>query len=340
MNEANESSFTELLILGFPDVTGYKAVAFYMAILIVYILTLMINTMVIVLVSIKPQLHSPMYFFLQQLSLVESVFLSVIVPNMLRVVWLEGATISIAGCITQTYVYCATTCTECHLLTVMAYDRYLAICNPLRYTTIMDTRLQRLLVVYCWVFSFLLIQITLNFLCQLHFCGSNVINHFFCDLVPFVELTCSKFSLQLEIVLLSIPIILIPFILVIVSYIYVFITIIGISSASGRKKTFSTCSSHLTVVTVYYGTLITIYMVPANRDTLTLNKFISFLYIVVTPLFNPIIYCLRNQEMRAILENLFSQRKNREIIKKNSYVAEITYCSSKIPMRFCYQDKI
>ncbi|XP_069817231.1 olfactory receptor 6F1-like [Dendropsophus ebraccatus] len=304
MNKGNQSLFNELLILGFPDVTGYKAVASFMAILIVYILTLMINTMVIVLVSIKPQLHSPMYFFLQQLSLVESVFLSVIVPNMLHVVWLEGATISIAGCITQTYVYCAIGCTECHLLTVMAYDRYLAICNPLRYNVIMDTRLQRLLVVYCWVCGFLLTQITLNFLCQLEFCGSNVIDHFFCDLVPFVELTCSKFSLQLEIVLLSIPIILIPFILVIVSYIYVFITILGISPANGRKKTFSTCSSHLTVVTVYYGTIITIYMVPANRDTLTINKLISFLYIVATPLFNPIIYCLRNQEMRAVLKKL------------------------------------
>ncbi|XP_056425607.1 olfactory receptor 11L1-like [Hyla sarda] len=308
MNKVNQSSVTELLILGFPDVTGYKAVAFFIVILHVYILTLLINTMVIMLVSIKPQLHSPMYFFLQQLSLVESMLLFVIVPNMLRVVWLEGATISVGGCITQTYMYCAIGCTECHLLTVMAYDRYLAICNPLRYNTIMNTRLQHILIIYCWVFGFSLTQITLNFLCQLEFCGSNVIDHFFCDLVPFVELTCSKFSLQLEIVLLSIPIILIPFILVIVSYIYVFITILGISSTKGRKKTFSTCSSHLTVVTVFFGTLITIYMVPANGDTLTINKLISFLYIVVTPLFNPIIYCLRNQEMRLVLEKLFGQR--------------------------------
>ncbi|XP_044132926.1 olfactory receptor 10A3-like [Bufo gargarizans] len=311
MNIGNSSSVIEFLLLGFPDVTGYKAIAFFIAILIVYIITLMINAMVIFLVSIKPTLHSPMYFFLQQLSFVESMFLTVIVPKMLNVVWLTGATISVIGCITQTYMYCAIGCTECHLLTVMAYDRYLAICNPLRYNTIMDTRLQHLLVIYCWVFSFLLTQITLNLLCQLDFCESNVIDHFFCDLVPFVELSCTyKYALQLEILIVAIPIMVIPFILVLISYIRVFKTILGISSAKGRKRTFSTCSSHLTVVIMYYGTPITIYMVPANGYTLPIHKLIAFLYIVVTPLFNPIIYCLRNQEMRAVMEKLF-RRKNK-----------------------------
>ncbi|XP_056425609.1 olfactory receptor 11A1-like [Hyla sarda] len=305
----HNQTVTEFLLLGFPDVTGFKVIVLFIVILVIYISTLMINTMVIVLVSIKPQLHSPMYFFLQQLSLVEFIFLTAVVPNMLRVVWLEGATISVGGCITQTYIYCAIGCTECHLLTIMAYDRYLAICNPLCYNIIMDTRLQNLLVIYCWVFGFSLTQITLNFLCQLEFCGPNVIDHFFCDLAPYLILTCShKFAFQLMILIVSVPLMLFPFILVIVSYVYVFITILGISSAKGRKKTFSTCSSHLTVVTMYYGTLITIYMVPANGETLILNKLLSFLYIVVTPLFNPIIYCLRNQEMRLVLVKLFSIR--------------------------------
>ncbi|XP_044132728.1 olfactory receptor 6P1-like [Bufo gargarizans] len=310
MDKGNGSSVTELLLLGFPNATGCKAIAFFIIILIVYILTLMTNIMVIVLVSIKPQLHSPMYFFLQQLSFVESMFLTVIVPKMLHVVWFEGATISIIGCITQTYVYCAIGCTECHLLTVMAYDRYLAICNPLRYNIIMDLRLQHHLVLYCWVSGFLLTQITLNFLCQLDFCGPHVIDHFFCDPIPFVDLSCSyKFALKLEIMIISVPIIVIPFILVIISYTCVCLTICGISSAKGRKKTFSTCSSHLSVVTMYYGTLMTIYTVPANGYTLPINKLISFLYIVVTPLFNPIIYCLRNQEMRVIMERIFRKDK-------------------------------
>ncbi|KAG8543605.1 hypothetical protein GDO81_024221 [Engystomops pustulosus] len=312
MDNSNKSSVTELLLLGFPDVTGSKAVALFIVILIVYVITLMINVMVMVLVTIKRKLHSPMYFFLQQLSFVETVFLTLIVPNMLRVIWLEGATIHLIGCIAQTYLYCATACTECQLLTVMAYDRYLAICNPLRYHIIMDMKRQRLLVIYCWVYSYLLTQITLNFLCQLDFCGPNVINHFFCDLVPFVGLSCSyKFALQLEIFIVATPIMVIPFILVIISYIYVFITILGISSAKGRKKTFSTCSSHLIVVTMYYGTLISIYMVPPDGYTMNINKLLAFLYIVVTPLFNPIIYCLRNQEMKVVLEKLFDRRNKK-----------------------------
>ncbi|XP_072006430.1 olfactory receptor 6F1-like [Engystomops pustulosus] len=296
---------TGFLILGFPEITGYWAVFLFVMILLLYILTLLINAMVMVLVSIKPQLHSPMYFFLQQLSVIESVFLTVIVPNMLRVIWLEGAMVSIWGCIIQTYLYCAIGCAECHLLTVMAYDRYLAICLPLHYSSIMNTKLQHSLVIYCWVFGFLLIQITLVFLSQLHYCGPHVIDHFFCDLVPFVKLSCSyKLALQLEIMILSIIIIIIPFVLVIISYVSVFITIFGISSPKGKKKTFSTCSSHLTVVTMYYGTLISIYMVPADGETLAINKLISFLYIVVTPLLNPIIYSLRNEEIRLVLVNL------------------------------------
>ncbi|KAM3926775.1 olfactory receptor 6B1-like [Leptodactylus fuscus] len=297
MSQGNQSSVTKFLLLGFPDVTGYNAIALFFLLLTVYILTLMINIMVMTLVTIKPQLHSPMYFFLQQLSFVEYMFLTIVVPNMLHVVWLEGATISVIGCITQTYLYCAIGCTECHLLTIMAYDRYLAICNPLRYHTVMNSRLQRLLVIYCWVFGFILTQITLNLLCQLEFCGPNVIDHFFCDLVPFVELTCTyKDGLQLEILIVAVPIM---------------NNLFFISSSTGRKKAFSTCSSHLTVVTIFYGTPTAIYMVPVNEYTLPIHKIIALLYIVVTPLFNPIIYCLRNQEMRAVMEKLFSRKERK-----------------------------
>ncbi|XP_063785694.1 olfactory receptor 11H4-like [Pseudophryne corroboree] len=187
----------------------------------------------------------------------------------------------------------------------MSYDRYLAICNPLRYSTIMTIKLQYTLVIYCWVFGFLLTQITLYFLSQLEFCGPNVIDHFFCDVGPFVELSCSyTYALQLEVMIISIPIIVIPFILVVVSYICVFTTILGIPSTTGKKKAFSTCSSHLSVVIVFYGTLITIYVVPANGNSLTINKLIALLYIVVIPLFNPIVYSLRNKEMRVIMGNL------------------------------------
>ncbi|XP_063785684.1 olfactory receptor 10A3-like [Pseudophryne corroboree] len=305
----NYTAVHEFLLLGFPQIKGYNAIILFLMILIIYILTLMINSMIIVLVSTRQQLHSPMYFFLQQLSCSEIVVLTVIIPNMLRVIWLKGATISIIGCITQTYIYCATGCTECHLLAVMSYDRYLAICHPLRYTTIMNIKLQQFLVIYCWAFGFLLTQITLNFLCQLKFCGPNVINHFFCDSMPFIELSCSHtHALQLAFFIVAIPIMVIPFIFIFTSYICVFITILGITSSTGRKKTFSTCSSHLSVVTVFYGTLITIYLVPASGRSLTVNKFISLLYIVITPLFNPFIYSLRSKEMRTIIGNLLKNK--------------------------------
>ncbi|XP_063785697.1 olfactory receptor 11H4-like [Pseudophryne corroboree] len=305
MSLGNYTSVNEFLLLGFPQIKGFKTIISFVLILTAYIMTLLINFMIIVLVSTRPKLHSPMYFFLQQLSCSEIVFLTVIIPNMLRVIWLEGATISIVGCITQTYLYCALGCTECYLLTVMSYDRYLAICHPLRYTTIMNIKLQHSLVIYCWLFGFLLTQITLNFLCQLQFCGPNVIDHFFCDVVPFYELSCYYTAeLQLEVLIVAVPVLVIPFILVVISYICVFTTILEISSKTGKKKTFSTCSSHLSVVTMYYGTLITIYVVPANGNSLTINKVIALLYIVVTPLFNPIIYSLRNQEIRVIMENL------------------------------------
>ncbi|XP_063785676.1 olfactory receptor 10A3-like [Pseudophryne corroboree] len=283
----NYTAVHEFLLLGFPEIKGSNAIILFLLVLTVYIMTLMINSMIIVLVVTRQPLHSPMYFFLQQLSCSEIVFLTVTVPNMLRVIRLEGATIPITGCIAQTYIYCAVGSAECHLLAVMSYDRYLAICHPLRYTTIMNIKLQHSLVFYCWMFGLLITQINLGFLCQLQFCGPNVIDHFFCDLVPFVELSCSStYALQIEIMINAVPIIVIPFILIFVSYICVFTTILGISSTTGRKKTFSTCSSHLSVVTMYYGTLITIYVVPANGRSLTVNKFISLLYIVITPLFN------------------------------------------------------
>ncbi|XP_068129434.1 olfactory receptor 2A12-like [Hyperolius riggenbachi] len=312
MNKNNETVVTRFRLLGFQEISGSKKYVFFFAIFTAYITTLLINFLIIGLVHIKSQLHSPMYFFLQQLSIVEITFLTIIIPNMLYVLWLEGAMILVKNCIAQTYFYCAVGCAECHLLAVMAYDRYLAICKPLHYHTIMNTNHQRALVIYCWTFGFLLTQITLNFLCQLDFCGPYIIDHFFCDLMPFLKLTCSYiFALQVEILAGSIPLMIIPFTIILISYVYVFITILGISSSVGRKKAFSTCSSHLIVVTVYFGSLISIYDIPANGDSMTSNKLLSLLYIVVTPLFNPIIYSLRNKEIRVIISNLFGAKQTR-----------------------------
>ncbi|KAM9312194.1 olfactory receptor 10A3-like [Gastrophryne carolinensis] len=302
----NDTTVNEFLLLGFPQIKGYKTYCLFFTILTAYVMGFSINSLVIVLVATKPKLHAPMFFFIQQLSIVEITFLTVINPNMLHVIWMEGATIPMRNCITQMYLYCAVGCSECHLLMVMSYDRYLAICNPLRYGSVMNGKLQKGLVIYCWVFGFLLTQTTLNFVCQLHFCGPNVIDHFFCDALPFVELACSNtFPLKVELVAVSILIMVIPFLLVVISYTRIIITILRISSDTGRRKAFSTCGSHLIVVTLLYGTVISIYLVPANGQTLSLNKLLFFFNIVITPLFNPIIYSLKNQEIKVSIVKLF-----------------------------------
>ncbi|KAM4795781.1 olfactory receptor-like protein I9 [Rhinophrynus dorsalis] len=192
----------------------------------------------------------------------------------------------------------------------MSYDRYLAICNPLRYSSIMDLKFCVQLVICSWMFSFLSTLIVIIQLCTLQFCGCNVIDHYYCDLTPLLERSCSDvFFVKLQIFAFSIPIAVLPFVFIILTYARIMFAILRIPSSTGKKKAFSTCSSHLAVVCTYYLTLITIYVIPTGSSW-NLNKFMSLLYTVVTPLFNPIIYTLRNQEIRAILEKLiFKKRK-------------------------------
>ncbi|XP_053572112.1 olfactory receptor 6B1-like [Bombina bombina] len=300
MSVKNQTA-TEFFLLGFQMIGNFKVV-FFLLIFIAYIMTVTINTMIIILVTTQRKLHSPMYFFLKQLAFTEIIVVTIIVPNMLQVIWLEGVLISVKGCITQSYLYVAVGCTECYLLTVMSYDRYLAICNPLLYNSIMNLRLQYRMVICCWTIYFLLTMKTLVFLCNLQFCERAVIDHFFCDIVPFIEFSCSDtFGLRIEIFVLSYPIIILPFILIMISYICIFITILGISTTTGRKKVFSTCGSHLSVVCIFYGTLITNYLVPKEGHSSAINKVISLVYTVITPLVSPIIYSLRNQEMRIAM---------------------------------------
>ncbi|XP_075199374.1 olfactory receptor 5G29-like [Anomaloglossus baeobatrachus] len=314
VHDVNSTSVIEFLLLGFPDLNYYK-LPFFSIILLMYCVTMCENLVIIFLVSTSQRLHSPMYFFLGHLALSDIIQLSNIVPKMLDAVIKEGSAIPFAGCLTQFYLYGVSVSAGCFLLTAMSYDRYLAICKPLHYVSLMSPLLRYGLIVSSWGLSFIIVLVTLVLVCDIDFCGSNVINHFFCDLAPLLELSCSDTTgVGIDIIIHSVIIIVLPFLFVIITYVYIFITIFGIPSTSGRQKAFSTCSSHLLVVSTYYGSIFIIYIVPYRGHSVPTNKFISLVYIVMTPFLNPLIYSLRNKEIQAsVTIYLMVFRKKRDL---------------------------
>ncbi|XP_053320035.1 olfactory receptor 11A1-like [Spea bombifrons] len=211
---------------------------------------------------------------------------------------------SIYGCFAQFYFYTSSGSIECLILTVMAVDRYLAICNPLRYSSVMDSRRCSQLVASAWLAGFLVMSVITVTTCNLQFCGSNIIDHLFCDLAPMLQIaSADTLVIEMEAMVIAVGLSIFPFTLIIGSYVSIFCTILRIPSDTGRKKAFSTCSSHLASVCTYFGTLFIIYLAPPHGRSMKLNKILSLLYIVVTPLFNPIIYSLRNQEIKACISS-------------------------------------
>ncbi|XP_053308797.1 olfactory receptor 11L1-like [Spea bombifrons] len=314
MSSRNHSVITEFILLGFGNLHSFKVV-FFVMFLIIFLLTVIGNILIIVLIWCSNHLHSPMYFFLSHLSICDLLLTMNTVPNMLGSILLGAKLITFLDCMTQLYFVSGTTVTECLLLSVMSYDRYLAICNPLRYCSIMDQRCQICLSVLPWLLGFLLNLIGIVLVSMFQFCDSNAIDHFYCDLSPLQKLSCSDTSsAELAVFVFSTPIFICPCGFIILTYIYIFMTILKIPST--RQKAFSTCSSHLIVVGTFYGTLIIKYMIPSIGHSLLVNKIISLIHSVFTPLFNPIIYSLRNQDIRVALRKIGAGKRHHQDHRK------------------------
>ncbi|XP_040273203.1 olfactory receptor 5V1-like [Bufo bufo] len=303
---------TEIFLIGFQNLEDVRFFIIFIC-LVMYLATITGNIMIILLVSTSHHLRSPMFFYLGQLSFSDMLLISNIVPFLVHIILFNGGLVPLKGCITQFFFYGLSATTECLLLTAMSYDRYLAICSPLHYSSIMSPKLCLYIVVSCWSLGFIITLIPVLLIQTLWFCGPNVIDHFFCDLGPLLELSCSDVSIvKYEVLSLSGLLTIIPFVFIVVTYVYIFVTIMKITSVTGRQKTFSTCSSHLAVVCTYYGALFAIYVVPRTGQSLNANKMVSLMYSMVTPLFNPIIYGLRNKEIKVAIRNyLRICRRNR-----------------------------
>ncbi|OCT90826.1 hypothetical protein XELAEV_18019443mg [Xenopus laevis] len=310
MHTNNYTMVSKILLLGFQDINNFKII-FFPLILFIHILTIHENVLVITLVTISQNLHSPMFFFLQQLSISDLLQSMIIVPILLKTVINEGAKISLIGCIVQLYFFAVTEALQCFLLTVMSYDRYLAICNPLCYSLMMNHKMCFKLIVMSWLLSLSFTLDTVITVATQEFCNQNTINHFFCDYFPLLELSCSDtFLARIMTITLTVPVAVFPFMLIAGSYICIAHEILKIKSNIGRQKAFSTCSSHFAVVSIFYGTLIGVYVIPTRNQSQTITKLISLLYTVVTPFINPIIYSLKSADMKNAFKMLYNGENN------------------------------
>ncbi|XP_054999899.1 putative olfactory receptor 5AK3 [Sorex araneus] len=302
MQLENITEVTEFILLGFSSQHKYRYVLFILFLLI-YIISMVGNIGIISLIRTDSRLQTPMYFFLQNLAFVDVCYTSAITPKMMHNFIAENKSISFWGCAVQLLVYVTFATDDCYLLAAMAVDRYVAICHPLRYSTIMSQRVCIRLVAGSYVVGSINASVHTGFTFSLSFCRSNTINHFFCDGPPILALSCS--SIETNIILLVVFVgfnLTFTVLVVIISYIYILTAILKISSAAGRKKAFSTCASHLTAVIVFYGTLSYMYLQPPSDNSQENMKVASVFYGIVIPMLNPLIYSLRNKEVKEAIK--------------------------------------
>ncbi|XP_055972203.1 olfactory receptor 10A3-like [Sorex fumeus] len=310
MKRQNQSSVVEFILLGFSNYPELQERLFGVF-LVIYLMTLMGNTIIIVVISLEKSLHVPLYLFLLNLSVLEVCFSAVIMPKMLVVLSTERTTITFAGCFAQMYFILLFGGTECFLLGAMAYDRYAAICHPLNYPVIMNKSVFIKLVMFSLGSGMMVATLQTTWVFSFPFCGPNEINHISCETPAVLELACADiFLFEIYAFTGTVLIVIIPFLLILLSYIRILFAILKMPSTTGRQKAFSTCASHLTSVTLFYGTATMTYLQPKSGYSPETKKVMSLAYSLLTPLMNPLIYSLRNSEMKRALIKLWRKKVN------------------------------
>lgn len=307
MERANSTLVTQFVFVRFSNSPRLQLLFFHLF-LLVYLLSLVGNALIVLIVALDGHLHTPMYFFICNLSSVELWYTTVTVPKMLANFLSSPGVISVPNCITQYYFFFSLAAMELFILTTMAFDRYAAICRPLHYPLLLSPQTCGILAGVCWFMGFLCPMFPSFLLAKTSFCTPNQINHFFCDADQIFRLSCTDtYAIQAVGYAFSTVIILGTLVFTMASYAQILATILGMASAAARRKTFSTCTAHLSVVTIYFGTLIFMYVRPAVKYESNINKIVAIFYSVITPLLNPLIYTLRNKDVKEALKVLVSR---------------------------------
>ncbi|XP_028722840.1 olfactory receptor-like protein DTMT [Peromyscus leucopus] len=308
MERGNQSVVLEFLLLGLP-IEPLQQDLFYALFLAMYLTTILGNLIIIILIQLDSHLHTPMYLFLSNLSFSDLCFSSVTIPKLLQNMQSQVPSIPYAGCLAQMYFFLLFADLESFLLVAMAYDRYVAICFPLHYASIMSTKLCLCLVALSWLLTTVISLSHTLLMARLSFCDDHVIPHFFCDMSALLKLACSDIQInEMMIFILGGLVIIVPFLLIFLSYARIVSSILKVPSSRSIRKAFSTCGSHLSVVSLFYGTIIGLYLCPSASNSTVKETVMAVMYTVVTPMLNPFIYSFRNQDIKGALRRVFSKQ--------------------------------
>ncbi|XP_028611605.1 olfactory receptor 145-like isoform X2 [Grammomys surdaster] len=304
----NASMVIEFVLLGITDQPDLK-IPLFLLFLVVYMITVLGNLTLIVLIVLNSHLHTPMYFLLFNLSCTDLCYSSVITPKMLMNFIQKKNVISYTGCMIQLYFFCFFVISECYVLTSMAYDRYVAICNPLLYNVTLSSKVCFYLMLGSYFMGFSGAMIHTGCILRLTFCDGNTINHYFCDLLPLLQLSCtSTYVNEIELFIVAGKDIIVPTVIIFISYGFILFNILKIKSTESRSKAFSTCSSHMLAVSLFFGSGAFMYLKPTSALSINEGKFSSLFYTIVVPMMNPLIYSLRNKDVKVALRKTLSRR--------------------------------